>query len=738
MAGRSRSELLELVGPPSLVCLAVAFGLFCLRADADVVAYPDDSAMHSQMVRYATAQLRLGHFPIDGWYALLGLGSPHLQNYQGLPATLTGIVGLVVGPNVAYAWSLYLLVCLFPISVYWGARLLGFGRWTAAASSLVAPLLSSAAGVGYEWASYIWIGYGVWTQEWAMLVMPLAWGFTWQAIEYKKHRVAAAVSIALVLSLHFLSGYLAALPLLVFPFVRPGQLLKRIGRSAQVAIGTVMLTLWVTVPVIARRNYTAVNEFAQHAFYADSFGARKILGWLVHGQLFDDHRFPIVTILLTAGLVYSLRNVRRDIRCRAILVLWVVCLVAFFGRPTLGFLYALVPGAKNLFLRRLVMGVDLSTILLAGVGATALAKVVVRLLSRRSVALADGLLLRVVAVVALLGALAAAWTQLSSYAAANARDISYQRSVDSTQGHDVNLLVDEVKRLGGGRVYAGLFTDWGEHFYVGYVPVFIYLATQNVDEVGFTLRTESLMSNPEAYFDWHAPIDYSMFGVKYLIVPAGIKPPIKATLLKTEGPYSLWTVPGVSYFQVVATTGTIAENDADVGRVTASLVRAYGQPPGRYLTVSFDGHPAPPATEPFARTTGSPGKVLAQHDDLYQGRASATIFAHRTSVVVLSASYDPGWTVTVDGRPARTEMVTPALVAVKVGPGLHRVAFVWQAYGGYPELGTLSAVTFLVLVAGLPLWRRRRSRRSTRAGGAAERGSRRSTRAGGAVEPSSR
>src|SRR5579863_4235755 len=52
-----------------------------------------------------------------------------------------------------------------------------------------------------------------------------------------------------------------------------------------------------------------------------------------------------------------------------------------------------------------------------------------------------------------------------------------------------------IKRIGGGRTYAGLsFTGWGAQFLVGSVPVSEYLSNDQVDEIGFTNRTQSLMS----------------------------------------------------------------------------------------------------------------------------------------------------------------------------------------------------------------------------------------------------
>jgi uncharacterized membrane protein YfhO len=83
---------------------------------------------------------------------------------------------------------------------------------------------------------------------------------------------------------------------------------------------------------------------------------------------------------------------------------------------------------------------------------------------------------------------------------------------------------------------------------------------------------------------------------------------------------------------------------------------------------------------------------------------------HRPGVAVLSASYDPGWTATVNGRREPTRMVAPALVAVDVPAGTDRVAFRFHGYGDYPALLALSGLALLA-VAIAPVCVRRATRR---------------------------
>jgi len=69
----------------------------------------------------------------------------------------------------------------------------------------------------------------------------------------------------------------------------------------------------------------------------------------------------------------------------------------------------------------------------------------------------------------------------------------------------------------------------------------------------------------------------------------------------------------------------------------------------------------------------------------------------RRAVVVLAASYDPGWSATIDGHPAAVQMLAPALVGVAVPPGLHHVLFRYAGFGGYPPLLALAVADLLAL-----------------------------------------
>src|SRR5579859_1935470 len=218
--------------PWTVVAATVAWSLWELRATVASVRYLDDSSVHEQMVRFAAARIAAGHDPLTSWFPYLGLGSPQFMHYQSLPAMLTGLAGAVVGPDTAFRWSLYLLWCLWPVAVYGSARVFGLARPVAAGAAVVAPLLHSVPGIGYEQHAYVWAGFGVWTQLWGSWALPFAWALSWRAAADRRFIAPAAALVALTVAFHFETGYLAFLAIPVLAVLVRAGFAGRLVRAA--------------------------------------------------------------------------------------------------------------------------------------------------------------------------------------------------------------------------------------------------------------------------------------------------------------------------------------------------------------------------------------------------------------------------------------------------------------------------------------------------------------------------
>ncbi|HEY1653030.1 MAG TPA: hypothetical protein VGG09_14190 [Acidimicrobiales bacterium] len=724
--------------PWLLVFIAVLWGLWELRPELTAVPYLDDSSIHQQMTRFAASRISQGHLPLTSWFPYLGLGSPQFLHYQSLPSMTSGVFGTFIDPDTVFRWSMYLLLALWPLVVYWSARVFGLGRWTAAAAAAVSPLLASTPGIGYEDMAYIWRGYGVWTQLWASWTLPLAWAFSYRALD-ARHSVRRSVLpavffIMVTVALHYETGYLAFVPLVVWPFLVPSDLWRRLGRAVLVGASALLASAWVIVPLLAQSHFAAKNQVLEGTGLENGYGARQIFDWLFTGNMFDANHslpvvaifLPVITIFLGVGLVVCGFRWRTFIAGRALVSIFVVTLLMTFGRTTWGGLYSILPGSSDVFIRRFQMGLQLSGILIAGIGLVFVGRLILdratRLLSgngRQWLARPAGrALVAGICIVALVLVLTPAWTSMDAYNTGNATNVNLQAADDAYLAPQIDSLLAYVQAHPRGRVYAGQPTNWGANFTVGDVPVFKYLESKDIDEVGYTLRTASLMTDPEYFFDDTNPGDYPLFGIGYILTPSSgpsMEPPVPAQRVQCAGDYCLWALPDPGYIHVYDTTGVLTATRATVGTASEGLLNSPLLSNERDLTVAFNGSTASPPTATSAtQLTGPPGHVVVEHANLAQGQASAVVRTNRVATVVLSASFDPGWNATVDGHPAATVMVAPAVVGVDVGPGVHTVTFSYGGYGRYTLLFIVALAVFVVLFGGPSLWLLwRRSRGTT-------------------------
>jgi hypothetical protein len=202
--------------------------------------------------------------------------------------------------------------------------------------------------------------------------------------------------------------------------------------------------------------------------------------------------------------------------------------------------------------------------------------------------------------------------------------------------------------------------------------------------------------------------DVRLTGTRYLIVPRGFDPVPAGRIVASANDYDLVQVYGWEPRVSVVPAWTVVGKPEDALRGV--------------LTPGFD--PARTAyLEHDPGISATPGAVLgrASYREVSPEDVRISVDAAAPSIVVVRNSYDPGWSATVDGRPAPLLATDYLAQGVPVSAGRHEVRLTYRDTDVSRGLVAGAAVWFILLSAiptGSVLERRRLGRDSTRRGAA--------------------
>ncbi|MDQ2914015.1 MAG: YfhO family protein [Chloroflexota bacterium] len=660
------------------------------------VAYPlpnvNDDAEHVLFIQQASDAWASGQDPLDFWVPQLELGFPQFLYYQNLAHLVVVALGKLtfglVPLRTLFDLVRYALLVGFPLTVFWSMRRLGFSEVAAAIGAAAGSLLSSGR-YGFEYDSYVWRGLGVYTQIFGMHLSFVALATLHRLTTRGTGVAAAALACAALALSHLIYAYMTAITavvLLLFGLTRANALgrVLRVGAVGALA-GVIGAYMWI--PFFAQAGYLNISPYLDRAKY-DSFGAPTILGWLVSGDLLDHGRLPVLTALLAVGLVAAV--IKRTQLLALTLGLFVVWLVLYFGRPTLGPIADLLPLHEGLLFHRFIGGVDLFAILLIGAGGAYLWELARAELSpRRLAAVAAATAILFVPV------LAERW----SYYGENATWMRItQTAIDADA--DARTVLDALAAQPPGRSYAGLRTNWGRTLDFGIpfnsVRMYNLLAFHRLDALAPPYRGASLNSDLIFDFNDRDRAMYRLFGVTYVIAPATAPLVDGLVPIVSTRRYVLYRVPSGGYAEYAAVTRTeTPTSQLDLFERARAWLRggaATGWQFARYLY--RDRAPAenlgtmadcPRPSVSYARAESSRFDVLASCES--------------DSAMVLKVSYHPNWHVTVDGREVNTFMVSPSYLGFALPAGQHFITAEYRSAPLKDPLFFLGALTALGAIA---------------------------------------
>ncbi len=670
-----------------LLLFAVIFNLTALYPEVAIKAPMfNDGVLHYLALERMVSAWESGQIAVDLWLPSIALGYPLFHNYQHLPYIVQTAVFQLLPESISlldlFNWSNYLLLSLFPLSIYWSMRHFGFARLTAAMSGLVASLLATNGLYGFDFSSYLWSGYGLYSQLWGMFFLPPALAAGTVYLRTGRGIVLSTLLLAATALSHLLLGYMALLSLVALFFIpllgpstgvkRQTVLWQRGKRLLFLFLLAAVLTAYFWVPFLIDSPYMN-RSIWEESGKVNAYGIGWTLSTLVRGELFDYGRFPSFTLLAAAGLGICLWRWREE-RYRVPVILSLLWLLLYFGRPTWGMLLDLLPLSGTLHLHRFIAGIHLGGIFLMGIA----------LALPWQWALARGKFRELTAVTILtLLLLLPVYNERGLYLANNKRLMAESKAAYDLEKEDLDTVLATLESLPPGRVYAGNEANWGKEYRIGAVPLYALLQTANQDMVGYLYHALSLNADIQMLFDESKFDQYELFNVRYVIAPNGHELPDFAHLVITAGRHNLYQVRTSGYFELVTTTEP-QPIDQDTFYAAAANWLQSDQPQekehpilhmqgplaivGLQLAKSEDCRP-----DPLAQSPTHPIYSHLISEEIEPGAYTAVVHVDHPSCLLLKATYHPNWHATIDGHETEIAMVMPSYVGLKVLPGTHLV-----------------------------------------------------------------
>jgi hypothetical protein len=697
-----------------LVVLPILINAIALLPEVRYGAPSDnDQIFHYLFIERANQALAAGDNPVDHWLPELELGFPQFHYYQNLPHLTVVALHHLLLERVSLLTLLnlirYLLMVLFPLTVYWSMRRMEFSIIAAAVGAAFSSTLSSAAGYGFDYHSYIWAGLGMFPQLCSMHLMFIGIACVHQVLERGRGFAAAIVASAAMVLTDLLYGYIFALGvaiLFLLSVVKEAAAAKGIADAARrISRPVVRLTIvagvaaaiaaYQIVPFLVLFRY--VNQTSPELpprFFSLTHKGGAIASSLIGGQGYDNHRLPVTATLVLLGIVYS--AITRSRAAKLALTFLASFIFLMLSPIFLGPLIGLLPLWKLLPVVRLIAGRDFAAIMLAGPGGGLIWMWWPAHGSRVRAAAAAAILVTFCIV-----ALVERWNFYQR--STNSIELTAQAIEDDT---DLAQVIAALKQAPPGRVYAGTRGNWGGWMSIGLVALYDLLPVEEFETV-MPWQTLSLNS----VYLWGLNIPNSklctLFNIRYIVAPPQLQVPEYYRPLLTTDRYILYQLDSGGYMELGQVAQVLPLPISGHKFMVGNQKWIASDEPARGRFIAYRSNPGQmesdleAAIAPASLPDSSPSPGSIEDEVITPDSMSAQVSVTTSALLVLKVSYHPNWHVIVDGREQRTVMVSPSFIGTMLAPGKHQVRAEYRSSRLKKALMVLGG---LILAATIGIW----------------------------------
>jgi len=681
----------------ALVLVAIAFNVIMLAPQLRTAPSINDSAWHFAFVQSGSRALAMGDNPFDFWASEMECGFPQFLYYQHLPhlaiVALNRLTLNRVDLIALFNLVRYLLLVGFPLTVYWSMRAMEFSVIASATGAAFSSLISTNKEMGFDYNSYLWYGYGLYTQLWAMHLLFIATACLQRLLVRGTNFVATVVAWSLLLLSHLFYAYMAALSAVVLFLV-------------SIFSGTAAQTVWITRVSIGIKRVGAiavmvavVTSYFWLPFVLEAGYMRQVLIPYVistdrpvhtvspisalHGSLLDYGRPAVLTLMTGLGIVAAILR-RRSMAARIALSLSAFWMMLYFVSPGRKWLIAWLPMGGMMVPLRFIGPVHLSAILLIGLAG--------EWIWLRLAQLADpwrAVLPATLVVALMLPALrerAALYRKDAGYIARFAK-------IDSDQGWRGIIAV--LKSQPPGRTF--LVVEQGR--FSGQHLIERLLLFHDIETL-LTATGLSLNTFAPIQFDGRNPLHYSLFNVRYVIAPIDFQVPWFLTPIKSTNDYTLYRAETTGYATFARIKDVLVPAHTDVQAQTFILrnqalwLYSSDAESGTYWRWDYpDGGASQERT-----ATGAPGSGTILDENETGGRIVVHADCKTTSNLIFKMTYHPNWHVMIDGHERPIFMVSPSYIGVVVPAGRHEIAAEYRSSALKKLLLTIGACTMMLMI----------------------------------------